>query len=73
MYGFLHNEELHNLHFSNIIRVMKSRRMRWMGLGLHMRGDEKFIQNYLENLKGEDHLGDLSIYGRIILKWVLKK
>jgi hypothetical protein len=28
---------------------------------------------WLLNLKGRDHLGDLSIYGRIILKCVLKK
>jgi hypothetical protein len=28
----LHNEELHNLYFSpNIIRMIKSRRMRWTG------------------------------------------
>jgi hypothetical protein len=28
----LHNEELHNLHFSpNIIRMIKSRRVRWAG------------------------------------------
>jgi hypothetical protein len=28
----LHNEELHNLYFSpNIIRMIKSRRMRWAG------------------------------------------
>jgi hypothetical protein len=28
----LHNEELHNLYFSpSIIRMMKSRRMRWAG------------------------------------------
>jgi hypothetical protein len=28
----LHNDELHNLHFSpNIVRVIKSRRMRWAG------------------------------------------
>jgi len=33
----LHNEELHNLYtLSNIIRVMKSRRMRWMGHVAHM-------------------------------------
>jgi hypothetical protein len=28
----LHNEELHNVYFSpNIIRMIKSRRMRWTG------------------------------------------
>jgi hypothetical protein len=32
----LHNDELHNLYFSpNIVRVIKSRRMRWAG---HMAG-----------------------------------
>jgi hypothetical protein len=30
----LHNEELHNLYsFQNIVRQMKSRRMRWAGIG----------------------------------------
>jgi len=24
------------------------------------------------NLKSKDHLGDLSVYGRIILKWILR-
>jgi len=34
----LHDEELHDLYASlNIIRVMKSRRMRWMGHVAHMR------------------------------------
>jgi hypothetical protein len=29
----LHNEELHDLYFSpNIVRVIKSRRMRWAGM-----------------------------------------
>jgi hypothetical protein len=32
-WGRLHNEELRNLYaLSNIIMVVKSRRMRWMGL-----------------------------------------
>jgi hypothetical protein len=34
----LHDEELHDLYASlSIIRVMKSRRMRWMGHVAHMR------------------------------------
>jgi hypothetical protein len=39
----LHNEELRNLYTSpNIIKVIKSRRMRWTG-HVARRGDEKFI------------------------------
>ena len=39
----LHNEELNDLYCSpNIIRVIKSRRMRWAGLG----GEERCIQGY---------------------------
>jgi hypothetical protein len=34
----LHNEELHNLYVSlSIMRVIKSRRMRWAGHAAHMR------------------------------------
>jgi hypothetical protein len=33
----LHNEELHDLYFSpNIVRVIKLRRMRWIGHVAHM-------------------------------------
>jgi hypothetical protein len=35
--GKLHNEELHNLYSLNIIRVIKSRRMRWEGNVAHGR------------------------------------
>jgi hypothetical protein len=34
---------------------------------------EKSVQLKLENLKGRDHLGDLGVDGKIILKLVLKK
>jgi hypothetical protein len=38
----LHNEELHNLHSSpDIIRQMKSRRMRWAGHVARMGEDRK--------------------------------
>jgi hypothetical protein len=40
----LHNEELHNLYASlDIIRVIKSRRMRWVGQVARMETDEKCI------------------------------
>jgi hypothetical protein len=32
----LHNDELHNLYSSNIVRVIKLRRMRWVGHVAHM-------------------------------------
>jgi hypothetical protein len=40
----LHNEELHNLYSSpNIIRMIKSRRMRWARHVALMEGDEECI------------------------------
>jgi hypothetical protein len=42
----LHNEELLNLHCSpNIIRVVKSRRLRWAG-HVASKGDEKCVQYF---------------------------
>jgi len=43
----LHNEELHDLYSSpNIVRVIKSRRMRWSGHVAHM-GEEKGVYRIL--------------------------
>ena len=43
----LHNEELNDLYFSpNIVRVIKSRRMRWAGHIAHMGGEERCIQGF---------------------------
>jgi hypothetical protein len=42
----LHNEELHNLYCSpNIVRVIKSRRMRWAGHVARM-GRERSVQGF---------------------------
>jgi hypothetical protein len=41
----LHNEELHNLYSSpDIIRQIKSRRMRWAGHVAHMKSDHELQQ-----------------------------
>jgi hypothetical protein len=43
----LHNDELHNLHSSpNIVRVIKSRRMRWEG-HVARRGEGRCVYNVL--------------------------
>jgi hypothetical protein len=55
----LHNEELHNLYVSPyIIKVIKSRRMRWAA-------HEKCIHNVCQKLEGKDHLEDLDVDGKI--------
>jgi hypothetical protein len=70
----LHNEELHNLYVSlNIIRVIKSRRMKWLGHVARM-GQKRNAYNILVgNLKERDHLEDIGVDGRVILEWILWK
>jgi len=69
----LHNEELRNLYsLPNIVRVVKSRRMKW---ALHVarmvrRGVHKVL---VEKPEGRDHWGDPDVDGRIILRWIFGK
>jgi hypothetical protein len=52
----LHNEELHNLHSSsNIIRMMKSSRMRWTGHVARMGRRGIHIEFWWEMQKEKDH------------------
>jgi hypothetical protein len=39
----LHNEELHDLYSSPSIRIMKARRMRWVGHVARMGGEEERV------------------------------
>jgi hypothetical protein len=42
-----HNEEFYDLYCSpNIVRVIKSRRVRWAGHVARMGGEERFIQDF---------------------------
>ena len=68
----LHNEELNGLHSSpNIVRVIKSRRMRWAG---HVQGrGEVHTRFWWGNLRERDHLEDPGVDGRIILRWLFQK
>jgi hypothetical protein len=58
----LHNEELHNFYASpNIVKVIKSRNMRWAGHVAHMELMKMHTLFWLENLKGRGHLKGLGI------------
>ena len=64
----LHNEELNDLYCShNIVRVIKSRRMRWAGHVARM-GEERGVYRVLVGKPEERRpLGDLGVEGWIIL------
>jgi hypothetical protein len=64
----LHNEELHNLYSSqNTIRVIKSRRIGWVGHVACIR--EMSSVYWILGGKSEGN----NLLGKIILKWKLKK
>jgi hypothetical protein len=58
----LHNDELHSLHSSpNIVRVIKSKRMRWVGHVARMREGRGATEFRLGGPKVRDHWKDLGI------------
>jgi len=70
----LHNEELNDLYCApNIVRVIKSRRMRWAGNVARM-GEERGAYRVLWGNRGERaHWGDLGVDGWIILGWISRR
>ena len=69
----LHIEELNDLYSSpNIVRVIKSRRMRWAGLIVHMRESRDVHRVLMGKLTERDHLKDPRLDGRIILTWIFR-
>ena len=70
----LHNEELSDLyHLPNILRVVKSRRMRWAGHWRAWGRGEVCTGFWWGNLRERDHWGDPDVDGRIILRWIFRK
>jgi hypothetical protein len=62
----LHNEELHNLYSSpDIIRHVKSRRMRWVGHVARMGEEKKVYKFWRESPKEGDHLEDQAVGGKM--------
>jgi len=56
----LHNEELNVLYcLPNIVRVIKSRRIRWPGHVAHMVVGERLIQSFVGKPEGKKPLGRL--------------
>jgi len=70
----LHKVELCDFHFSPcIIRMIKNKNERSWVCSTH-EGKERYIQDFGgEELRERDHLGDLGVDVRIILKWISKK
>ena len=70
----LHNEKLNDLYSSpNIVRVIKSRRMRWAGHVARMGEDRVYIGSWWGDRREGDHWGDLGVDGWIILGWISRR
>jgi hypothetical protein len=70
----LHNEELHNYHsLPSIIRMIKSRRMRWAGNVAQMGLRGMHIELWWESQKDRGHQEDRDVSGWIIIKYILER
>jgi len=69
-----HNEVLNDIYPSpNIVRVIKSRRMRWAGHVARMGEERGCIGSCWGKPEGKSHWGDLDVDGWIILGWISRK
>jgi len=69
----LHNEELNDLYSSpNIVRVIKSRIMRWAGHMARICEERGCIGPWWGNRREGDHWGDLGVDGWI-LGWISRR
>ena len=70
----LHNEGHNDLYsLPNIVRVVKSRRMRWAGHVARM-GEGRGVHRVLVGKsEGKNQWGNPDVDGRIILRWIFRK
>ena len=67
----LHNKELYAVYSAtNIIRVIRSRRLRWAGHVARMGRGEVQAGFWWGNLRERHNLEDPDVDGRIMLKWI---
>ena len=70
----IHNEEFNDLCCSpNIVQVIKLRRMRWAGHVARVGRGEAYAYFLWGNLREINHLEDVGVDGRIILRWIFRK
>jgi hypothetical protein len=68
----LHNEDLNDLYCSpNIVRVVKWRKMGWVGNVARMGRGEACAGFWWGILRERDNFADPGVDGRIILRWIL--
>ena len=66
--------ELDDLYSSpNIVRVIKSRRTRWVWHVACMGRGAVYTGFYWGNLRETDHLEDADVGERVILRWIFRK
>jgi hypothetical protein len=71
----MHNKELDDMYsLPHIVRVIKSRILRWAGYVARM-GETgvAYTEFWWGNLRERDHLGDPGLDGRITLRWIFRK
>jgi hypothetical protein len=70
----LHNEKLNDLYCSlTVVRVIKSRRMRWVGHVARMGRGAACTGFWWGNMKKRAQWGDPGVDGRIIIRRIIKK
>jgi hypothetical protein len=70
----LHNEELNGLYsLLNIVRVIKSSRVRWAGHVARMGEGRGVYRVLVGKPEGKNRWGDRGVDGRIMLGWIFKR